>query len=385
MNQISKASPLPRGDTPCKPEGNRYAQRLLFWYRRLSRGSMMEVSSPLIRQWLLLRTLSVRRYGVTVKELAEDSGVSEKTIRRDLEIFQSAGFPLEETVEEFGRKKWKLESDADPPELSLLWDEAAALYMGQRFLEPLAGTPFWEAAQRAYKKIRATLGEGSLKYMQKFAALFHQTMIGASDYSKKAEIVDQLMVGIEDARAVFITYQSLRATEPVTYDVFPYGLAYHRGSLYLVGRHPDKDDICHWKVDRIEDAEVTEVHFRRPDGFSLPEHLSKSFGIFHGDGDVHVKIRFSSAVARYVEESNWHPSQKLTKQHDGCLLAEFQLDGTEEIMRWAELRPAGGSAGAGKACPTDTRRSENDESSSTRRIIRKVVGKLPRHFGRDEP
>ncbi len=40
----------------------------------------------------------MRRYGVTIKELAEDSGVSEKTIRRDLETFRAVGFPLEEIV-----------------------------------------------------------------------------------------------------------------------------------------------------------------------------------------------------------------------------------------------------------------------------------------------
>jgi proteasome accessory factor B len=295
---------------------------------------MMEGCSPLIRQWLILRSLSVRRYGATVKELAEEHNVSEKTIRRDLETFQNAGFPLEETVEEFGRKKWKLDSDDDPPDLRLLWDEAAAIYLSQRFLEPLAGTPFWEAAQRAFKKIRVTLGDNPLKYMERFAALFHQTAVGISDYSKKTEIIDHLMLGIEDARAVFIAYQSLRSTEPVTYDVYPYGLAYHRGSLYLVGKHPEKDDICHWKIDRIEEAEVTPVHFQRPNGFNLPDHLGKSFGIFHGNGDVRVKIRFAPPVARYVEESAWHPSQKLTKQRDGSLLAEFDLDGTEEIKCW---------------------------------------------------
>ncbi len=79
------------------------------------------------------------------------------------------------------------------------------------------------------------MGAGALKYVEKFAPLFHQTTVGASDYSKKADLIDELMIGIEDQRAVFLTYQSLRATEPVTYDVFPYGLTYHRGSLYLVG------------------------------------------------------------------------------------------------------------------------------------------------------
>lgn len=84
-------------------------------------------------------------------------------------------------------------------------DEAISLYLGRHLLEPLAGTPFWEAAQRAFKKIRSMLGTPALKYIEKFSGMFHQTMVGASDYSKKAEIIDQLMIGIEDAKAVFIT------------------------------------------------------------------------------------------------------------------------------------------------------------------------------------
>jgi proteasome accessory factor B len=147
-------------------------------------------------------------------------------------------------------------------------------------------------------------------------------------------LIDELMVGIEDRKAVFITYQSLQATEPLTYDIYPYGLIYHRGALYLVGWSPQREEICHWKVSRIEDAEVTQVPFQRPDDFNLEQHLAKSFGVYHGDGDVKIKVQFAPAVARYVSESNWHDSQKLTPQKDGSVLAEFQLSDTEEIKRW---------------------------------------------------
>ena len=125
-------------------------------------------------------------------------------------------------------------------------------------------------------------------------------MVGTGDYSKKAETIDQLVEGIEDRRAVFVTYKSLKATESVTYDIFPYGLVYHRGSLYVVGWGRDQNEIRHWKVDRIEAAEVTQVPFQRPDDFDLREHLARSFGVFHGDGpgEVHVKVHFAPAVAR---------------------------------------------------------------------------------------
>ncbi len=295
---------------------------------------LMADQLPLVRQWILLRTLCSRRHGVTIKDMVHELSVSEKTIRRDLETFQAAGFPLKETVGEFGRKTWHIEADKNEPGLNFAYDEAIALYLGRRFLEPLAGTVFWEAAQRAFKKTRAVLGKEALKYINQFGTMFHQTMVGSSDYTKQAELIDELMVGIEDRKAVFITYQSLQATEPVTYDIYPYGLIYHRGALYLVGWSPQREEICHWKVSRIEAAETTQVPFQRPDDFDLSQHLAKSFGVYHGDGDVKIVVRFSPAVARYVSESNWHESQKLTPQKDGGLLAEFQLSDTEEIKRW---------------------------------------------------
>ena len=62
-----------------------------------------------------------------------------------------------------------------------------------------------------------------LRYIDRFAAIFHHTTVGAGDYAQKAELVDRLAQAIEDRRAVFLTYQSLRSTEPVTYDAYPYG------------------------------------------------------------------------------------------------------------------------------------------------------------------
>lgn len=269
-----------------------------------------------------------------MKELAEEMSVSQKTIRRDLEMFQSVGFPLQEVVGERGVKKWHLDDSHFHPGLSFTFDEAIALYLARRLLEPLAGTIFWEAAQRAFRKIRASLGRDALNYMERFSDMFHQTMVGVSDYSRKADIIDQLMIGIEDCRAVFVTYQSLKATEPVTYDIYPYGFTYHRGSLYLIGRAPHHDEIRHWKIDRMDDAEVTPVHFNRPQDFDLQSHLANSFGVYHGNDDLHVRVRFHRQAARYVQESRWHASQKLTEQPDGSLIAEFDLSDGEEIKRW---------------------------------------------------
>jgi predicted DNA-binding transcriptional regulator YafY len=61
--------------------------------------------TPMVRQWQLLEWLSSEPEGVTVAEAAIATGMDQKTIRRDLILLRKIGFDLDETVEEFGRKR----------------------------------------------------------------------------------------------------------------------------------------------------------------------------------------------------------------------------------------------------------------------------------------
>ena len=64
--------------------------------------------SPLARQWRVLKLLTFAPKGFTVKELVAVSGMSEKTIRRDLVFLKQVGFDISETVEDYGRKLWRV-------------------------------------------------------------------------------------------------------------------------------------------------------------------------------------------------------------------------------------------------------------------------------------
>jgi RNA binding exosome subunit len=57
-------------------------------------------------------------------------------------------------------------------------------------------------------------------------------------------------------------------------------------------------------LDRIEAADATRVLFNRPVDFDLHEHLAKSFGVYQGDDDVHVKVRFSPTVPARPEKKD---------------------------------------------------------------------------------
>ena len=152
----------------------------------------------LTRQLMLIRTLCARRLGATVKELAREMGVTEKTIRRDFARLTRAGFVMVESTGDHGRKTWVLTNDGKLPPLTFTFDEAAALYLARPFLEPLAGTNLWQAAHSALCKVRATLSKSAREYLDEFPKLFHSTTNGFGNYSSKSDIIDELAIAIED-------------------------------------------------------------------------------------------------------------------------------------------------------------------------------------------
>ncbi len=290
--------------------------------------------SALLRQWILLKLLGVPNASLTVSEMAGEMDVSEKTIRRDLVTFKTIGFPIEESMGDHGRKAYRLDSGERKPDLGFTFDEALALYLGRKLLQPLEGTLVWEAAERAFRKIRASLGRKVLGYLDRMGRAFCETSFGTSDYSKHAEILDHLLVGIEDRKVVRITYQSQRATEPVTYAVHPYRLTRHQGALYLIGLKAREEELRTWRVDRIEGAEVAPLRFTVPNDLDVDARFAGSLGIYDGNGQWTVRIRFLRSVARFVSEKKWHASQQLIPQRDGSLIAVFRLSSTAEVKPW---------------------------------------------------
>ncbi len=295
----------------------------------------MNETSPLIRQWRLLAALGARHGGCFVDDLAREHQCSDRTVRRDLLVLRRAGFPLEESLGDHGRKQWTIAAPPSLPALQLNWMEAISLYLGWRFMQPLAGTRFGTSLTAAIAKIRSTLGTMPAAYLNRMAGAFHVTD-DRVDYSGKAELLDQLTGAIEERRIVQLTYQSERATEPVTRDVYPVGWVFHNSAAYLVADAPDHGERRLYKLDRVETAHVTKLQFTKPAEFSPGEYLAGALGVFRGgNGQPQaIRVRFHSPVARYVKERRWHASQVLTPQSDGSLVAEFHLTALAEMKSW---------------------------------------------------
>lgn len=292
----------------------------------------MAEDRPMTRQWNVFRILASRRLGVSVQDLAAELGVSVKTIRRDLDVLREQGLPLEERTEEFGRKAWKLPGDWAGLSVQFNFEEAAALYVARQLLESMAGTPFWSAANRAWRKVRSTLGQSASDYLDRFPRMFHCTQAGRRDYASKGDILESLTIAIDDYKAVHITYRSEHSTEAATRDVYPLRLVRnYTGALYLVAVAPQDDAIKTYKVDRIEAVAISAFVFQRYRDYDVEARLAGSLGIYDGDGDIAVVIRFLPSSSRHARESRWHTSEVFEPQRDGGLILRLRLSSTVEI------------------------------------------------------
>src|SRR5919197_2303236 len=127
----------------------------------------MPRNAEVIRQWSILRDLESSRR-LTIDDLAERTGVTTRTIRRDLEALQSAGFPLfDEQID--GKRYWKLEARAflrlDDTGFTLA--ELTALYFSRSLVECLAATPFQRDVKSAFDKLAAALTPGMRQFLDR--------------------------------------------------------------------------------------------------------------------------------------------------------------------------------------------------------------------------
>jgi len=294
------------------------------------------------RRFNLIQLLWARRRGATVREIAGELQASERTVRRDLNFLRQINYPISEEVGDRGRKTWRHIGNGSPLPLTFTYDEAAALVLARQSLQPLAGTYLGDAADSALLKIRCTLGESALAFFDKLLRVYHITSTGGGDYSQKSEIIDSLHTAIEEHRVTRLTYQSQHAARPAPRDVHPYTIVDHKGSLYLFAFDPDHQRVCRYKVDRIEQADLSRSQFKLPVDFDVQKELAGSLGIYGGSDDLTVVIRILPAAARFAGESKWHHSQTLTHECDGSVLVRLRLSSTVEIK--SKVLSFGGNA-----------------------------------------
>jgi predicted DNA-binding transcriptional regulator YafY len=248
-------------------------------------------NAEVIRQWKILKTIEKGRFTSSAK-LAAEYGVTERTIRRDVEALQEAGFPLYDDRAD-GKKVWRLvEGYQQKLAQGFTLSELAALYFSRNMLSFLGGAPFGQDLESAFAKIREALPAKSLPFLSRIQELFVARPDPWKDYSEKQDVIAALIDAILHQRQARIAYYSFNSRRTKSYGIDPYRLVYYRGGLYLYARAHEYDEVRTFAVERVQQVEVHEVGFEIPADFSPSEYARLRFRHHRGQAaDDRARVR----------------------------------------------------------------------------------------------
>lgn len=274
------------------------------------------------------------------RTLAEEIGVTQKTIQRDVTFMQrELGLPL--AYDEFRHGYHYTAPVSDFPLLCHGVEDVVALFLARRALEPLRGTPFEASLRDAFRKMATAVPGGISFRWTDLEEAFSVRESGA--VPADVRLFEKIARAVLESCELRFRYRKLDGDDWEPRRVRPFHLAESDGGWYLIGHDPDRQARRTFAVQRMKEVRTgPKGGFLRPADFSPTDHLGGSFGVWNNPGNGttrhRIRLRFTGWAARVVSERRWHPSQQirwLGKKEDRLEMI-LDLSGFEEISRWIQ-------------------------------------------------
>lgn len=262
---------------------------------------------------------------------ASELDVSRKTIQRDIDHMRDRlGLPLEY---DRGTHSYVYTAPVQAfPTVQMSEGDAFALFVAERALEPLRGTPLFDRLHATFEKLTSNLkGSVDLTAEDQQVVSFSQFGEGRTN----AVAFDRLQKAHQEQREVTFAYKKPGALRAETRRVQPYHLTHRDNLWYLVGHDLEREDIRTFALPRMNDVTLTKKKFTPPEDFSPETFFADALGVVAGKGEAYdIHVRFSANVAERIEERVWHESQKSQRRRDGSVDLHLRLGSLLEIERW---------------------------------------------------
>jgi predicted DNA-binding transcriptional regulator YafY len=221
----------------------------------------MRRAHRLLRLVQLLRARKV----ATAAELADELGVSTRTIYRAVRDLEDAGVPVEGEA----GVGYRLGHRLDLPAMTFTPLELEALVLGARMVSAWADPELADAARTALERVRGALPSPLARAMD--ATFLFST---SSAWSRRAaDHLGLLRQAIASQRVVRIAYTDGDGAVSER-EIWPLGL-YFWGTRWTVGAWCTlRQDFRTFRPDRITAVDVTNIRFETDDAHSLEAFLA---------------------------------------------------------------------------------------------------------------
>jgi len=263
--------------------------------------------------------------------LAHELGVSVRTIQRDFDYLRdSLRAPVAYDAK---TKSWAYtEKTFFLPSLLATADDLLALLLIRQAIEQYAGTPYADAAQKAFALVEKALPEAG-----RLAAEWVKSRVAFTDFPPPeipVEVWRAVLESLRTSRTLEIAYA--KPGEPAaTRRIDPYGLIVSEGDWYLYTHDHERNARRTFLLTRIERAKLTDDRYQIPADFDLAAYVREGFGGLQADGEParSVRITFTREASPAVAERKWHPDQRESWDDAGRLTIELEARAPFQLRR----------------------------------------------------
>lgn len=279
------------------------------------------------RALLILKALENSRRGLTVQELLSELQLDcgERTVYRDLEHLQKAGFSL--IVEEH---RYRLSGNA-LCSTAISQSHVLALLVAQQFLSPWKDQELGQSLASFIEPLSASLTPVGRQWVQWMSSHIEVSPPQTLNLQNRS-FLDLIQEAISVEQSLDLLYSSA-GKEPRLRKVDPHKIWFYGTRVYLVAYCHQAAELRTFALQRILDARLLEETFERRPESELENYTTRGFGVFHGE--VHpVRVRFHPEIAHLCAENIWHPTQELHPREDGSVDVSMTVSGLPEIAAW---------------------------------------------------
>ncbi len=214
------------------------------------------MSDTTSRALALLNLLQTHRHWPGT-ELAGRLGVTERTVRRDVDRLRELGYRVESTPGAAGG--YRLEAGSAVPPLLLTDDEAVTMAIGLRVAATQQLVGGAEVTLTALAKLEQVLPSALRRRVNALAASVQPARIGETPVVSPA-IIGEIALAARDSERLRLRYVDGAGVESIR-RVEPHVLAPAGRKWYLLCWDLDREDWRTFRIDRIESVEHTRVLF----------------------------------------------------------------------------------------------------------------------------
>ncbi|OGW69253.1 MAG: hypothetical protein A2036_03915 [Omnitrophica bacterium GWA2_50_21] len=278
-----------------------------------------EYHKKILRLMYILNKLNGNQH-VRTSELCKEFNVDVRTVQRDLNLLQDAGFPLVPVEKGI----WAFVEGFSLRKMMLTNEEASLLTFFHEIADSL-GKNFSESFRSLANKLLSRDDDSP----------FYIKMPATQAHMKNFPFVKELEKAIDECQKILLTYEADNGNE--VFKLSPVKLINFEGFWYLLAMPEGKSAFWKFRSEKIKGLELLDENFDPPR--DLKTILDRSVNIwFNADPGEKIVLEIDKDAAHYFKKKIYFPEQRIMKEtKDGTLIVESRANFNEvlrTIIHW---------------------------------------------------